>query len=101
MLAEVVLRVMVLRFCFSLFQLLLLTTNWYLPFLSFSYVDTICAPIFRTEQLCVCRFSPYYTRTEENIKIKIRELNDGTAGHIIPYSYTDNFYEQRGNNKEI
>ncbi len=35
------------------------------------------------------------TKTEENIKQKIRELNEGIAGKNIHYSYTDNFYENR------
>lgn len=34
-------------------------------------------------------------KTDENIKIKIRELNDGISGQNIHYSYTDNFYNQR------
>lgn len=34
-------------------------------------------------------------KTEENIKMKIRELNDGISGQNIHYSYTDNFYNQR------
>lgn len=34
-------------------------------------------------------------KTDENIKMKIRELNDGISGHNIHYSYTDNFYDQR------
>ena len=34
-------------------------------------------------------------KTDENIKMKIRELNDGISGQNIHYSYTDNFYNQR------
>lgn len=34
-------------------------------------------------------------KTEENIKMKIRELNDGISGQNIHYSYTDNFYNQK------
>jgi len=34
------------------------------------------------------------TRTEENIKQKIRELNVGIAGQNIHYSYTDSYYER-------
>lgn len=37
----------------------------------------------------------FETKTEEHIKQKIRELNDGIAGQNIHYSYTDNFYENR------
>lgn len=40
----------------------------------------------------------YNTKTEENIKQKIRELNEGIAGQNIQYSYTDNFYEDRRKN---
>ena len=36
--------VMVLSFCFKVFQLLSLTTIWYLPFTPFSYVDTNLHP---------------------------------------------------------
>ena len=34
-------------------------------------------------------------KTYENIKLKIRELNEGIAGQNIHYSYTDNFYESQ------
>lgn len=34
-------------------------------------------------------------KTDENIKMRIRELNDGISGQNIHYSYTDNFYNQR------
>ena len=34
-------------------------------------------------------------KTNENIKIKIRELNDGVSEHNIHYSYTDKVYNQR------
>ena len=36
----VVLRVMILSFCLSVFQLFSLTTSWYLPFSPFTYVGT-------------------------------------------------------------
>lgn len=39
-------------------------------------------------------------KTDENIKMKIRELNDGISGHNIHYSYTDNFYNQRRNKEQ-
>lgn len=42
----------------------------------------------------------FETKTEEHIKQKIRELNDGIAGQNIHYSYTDNFYENRRNDKD-
>lgn len=35
----------------------------------------------------------FETKSEENIKIKIRELNEGHSGQNIHYSYTDNFYQ--------
>ncbi len=35
------------------------------------------------------------TKTNEHIKQKIRELNEGIAGQNIHYSYTDNLYEKR------
>ncbi len=35
------------------------------------------------------------TKTHENIKLKIRELNEDIAGQNIHYSYTDKFYESR------
>lgn len=41
------------------------------------------------------------TKTEENIKIKIRKLNEGLGGQNIHYSYTDNFYETRRKRKDI
>jgi len=39
----------------------------------------------------------FETQTEENIKIKIRALNEDIAGQNIHYSYTDDFYEKRRN----
>lgn len=42
----------------------------------------------------------YETKTHENIKLKIRELNEGIAGQNVHYSYTDNFYDTRNKNKE-
>lgn len=35
------------------------------------------------------------TKMHENIKLKIRELNEDIAGQNIHYSYTDKFYESR------
>jgi hypothetical protein len=35
----------------------------------------------------------FETKTHENIKLKIRELNEGIHGHNIHYKYTDDFYE--------
>ncbi len=34
------------------------------------------------------------TKTKENIKMKIRELNEGLGGQNIHHSYTDDFYER-------
>lgn len=42
----------------------------------------------------------YDTKTYENIKLKIRELNEDIAGQNIHYSYTDNFYESRWKKEE-
>ena len=42
----------------------------------------------------------FETKTQEHIKQKIRELNDGIAGQNIHYSYTDNFYENRSKEKK-
>ena len=41
----------------------------------------------------------FETKTEEHIKQKIRELNDGIVGNNIHYAYTDNFYVNRRNDK--
>ncbi len=35
----------------------------------------------------------FKTKTHENIKLKIRELNEGIHGHNIHYKYTDDFYD--------
>ncbi len=35
------------------------------------------------------------TKTHENIKLNIHELNEDIPGHNIHYSYTDNFYESK------
>lgn len=35
------------------------------------------------------------TKTEENIKQKIRELNEGVSGKNVHYTHTDTFYEDR------
>lgn len=37
------------------------------------------------------------TKTDEHIKVKIRNLNENIAGQNIHYSYTDNFYEKKRN----
>lgn len=42
----------------------------------------------------------FESKTEEHIKQKIRERNDGIGGNNIHYSYTDNFYERRRKNKD-
>ena len=41
----------------------------------------------------------YETESDENIKMKIRELNEGIAGQNVHYSYTDEFYETNRKNK--
>lgn len=41
----------------------------------------------------------YETKSEENVKMKIRELNEGITGQNIHYSYTDEFYEINRKNK--
>lgn len=46
-------------------------------------------------QLIILSDFDYTTKTEENIKQKIRELNEGISGHNIHYSHTDSFYEKR------
>lgn len=40
------------------------------------------------------------TKTSENVKIKIRELNEGLGGQNIHYSYTDDFYKSALKKKE-
>lgn len=35
----------------------------------------------------------FETKTHENIKLKIRELNEGLSEHNVHYKYTDDFYE--------
>lgn len=42
----------------------------------------------------------FETKTYENIKLKIRELNENIAGQNIHYSYTDNFYESKWKKSE-
>jgi len=42
----------------------------------------------------------FKSQTNENIKFKIRELNEGIAGQNIHYSYTDNFYDKIRKSKE-
>jgi hypothetical protein len=41
----------------------------------------------------------FKTKSEENIKMKIRNLNEGIAGQNVHYSYTDEFYEINRKNK--
>ncbi len=41
----------------------------------------------------------YETKSEENIKMKIRTLNEGIAGQNVHYSYADEFYEMNRKNK--
>lgn len=40
----------------------------------------------------------FESKTQENIKIRIREINENLAGHNIHYKYTDDFYTQRRKN---
>jgi len=42
----------------------------------------------------------FETKTHENIKLKIRELNEDIAGQNIHYSYTDDFNESKWKNDE-
>ena len=42
----------------------------------------------------------FENKTEENIKKKIRVLNEGLSGHNIHYSHTDNFYNLKSNKEE-
>lgn len=41
----------------------------------------------------------FESKSEENVKMKIRELNEGIAGQNIHYSYTDDFYERNRESK--
>jgi hypothetical protein len=41
----------------------------------------------------------FETKTEEHIKQKIRDVNEGIAGQNIHYSYTDKIYENRNSKK--
>jgi len=41
----------------------------------------------------------FKTKSEENIKMKIRNLNEGITGQNVHYSYTDEFYEINRKNK--
>ena len=43
----------------------------------------------------------FKTKSEENIKMKIRNLNEGIAEQNVHYSYTDEFYEINRKNKKI
>lgn len=42
----------------------------------------------------------FETKSEENIKIKIRDLNEGISGQNIHFSYTDDFYEMNRKKKK-
>jgi len=42
----------------------------------------------------------FETKTHENIKLKIHELNEDIAGQNIHYLYTDNFYESKWKKNE-
>ena len=42
----------------------------------------------------------FETKTYENIKLKIRELNENIVGQNIHYSHTDSFYESKWKKKE-
>ncbi len=50
--------------------------------------------------LIILRDFDFDTKTDEHIKMKIRELNDGISGQNIHYSYTDKFYNQRNNRQK-
>ncbi len=41
----------------------------------------------------------YETQTDENIKLKIRNLNVGAIGRNTHYSYTDWFYQLKNKGK--
>lgn len=41
----------------------------------------------------------YESQTEENVKQRIRNVNDNISGHNIHFGYTDEFYEYRRKNK--
>lgn len=43
----------------------------------------------------------FETKTEEHIKQKIRELNEGLSGQNIHYSNTDSFYENRIKSRKL
>lgn len=45
------------------------------------------------DKLIILNDFDFKTKSEENIKMKIRELNEGLGGQNIHFSYTDNFYE--------
>ena len=49
--------------------------------------------------LMILNNCPPDSREEEDVKIKIRAVNENIAGRNIHYSYTDNFYKIKRNNK--
>ena len=51
-------------------------------------------------KLIILSDSDFETKTDENVKIKIREINEGIAGLGIHYSQTDDFYSFRRANKK-
>lgn len=50
-------------------------------------------------KLIILKDYDFHTKTHENIKMKIRELNENIPDQNIHYSYTDSFYETNRNTK--
>ncbi len=46
-------------------------------------------------KLIILKDFDFETKSEENIKMKIRELNEGLSEHNIHHSYTDKYYDKR------
>jgi len=46
-------------------------------------------------KLIIIKDFDFETKTQENIKLKIRELNENIVGCNIHFSYTDDFYESK------
>jgi len=51
------------------------------------------------KRLVILSDTDFETQTDENVKFKIRDVNEGIAGQNIHYKYTDDFYESRRNSK--
>lgn len=51
------------------------------------------------EKLIILSDCIFEKQTQENIKLRIRELNEGIGGQNIHFSYTDNFHVRHRNNK--